>query len=476
MNAQVNATRTNAGTRNWFVPGNWSTDAVPTATDTASFEVGGTAQVQEPGAMASALSLLPGTGNPAEVLVNGTGATLNVDGQILLEPSTGTKSTLQIQNGGSVTAQTIDVEAGGQLNIGAGASGGTLSVSSITNSGAINFNLTDTTTINANISGTAGTITKEGAGIAVLNGGVAGSSIAISGGTLALGNISTLAAPVTASGPSSVLQIVGGTSNASSITVQQGGTLDNAGTLGGGTVLNLGPGTANVINRNTGNLTGTDGTGLNFTGGGTVQNFGFIGASQDSDLPGVTVSGGPGTIFNSGMITGSIGVTLNDGGSITNTASGSIKVIVEQAIIAQGAPVTLVNSGTISGTVGVVLSNGGSVTNNAAGTISGTDTGIAADQVTTVVNSGTISGNLGIGIFNGGSITNNAGGTISGFTAIELYNGGSMTNNAGGSIISPAGNAAVVSTGGPLAFSNAGRISGSVTLGGLRNPQYKKPV
>jgi hypothetical protein len=92
---------------------------------------------------------------------------------------------------------------------------------------------------------------------------------------------------------------------------------------------------------------------------------------------------------------------------VTNLHAGDASVLptcgsanpVEQAIIARGAPVTVVNSGTISGTVGVLLSDGGSVTNNAGGSIKGADTGIAANQAATVMNFGTISGGLlGVGL------------------------------------------------------------------------------
>lgn len=453
----------NGGVGNWFVHANWGDDNFPTANDSASFEVGGTALVQRSGATAATLSLRPATGNPAEVLVSGQGASLSVVGPassettppILLEsaspiddtdqPAT---ATLQIQNGGAVSAQMIDIESGGILNIGAGGTGGTVDAASILNNGTITFNLTDTTTVDANIIA-AGTIIKEGVGTAVLNASVAASSIQITGGTLTLANIGTLATPVTVTGPSSIFKILGGTSNAFPITILNGGTLDNAGTIGTGTALNLGPGTANVINRGTGSITGTSdlGDGLSFSGGGTVQNFGFISGITDREASGIVVSVGPGIIFNSGTITGAVGITLNAGGSVTNVAGGAIAVAIGQAIFAQGAPVTVVNSGTISGTVGVVLSNGGSVTNNAGGTIKGADTGITADQVATVANSGTISGDIGVALFSGGAVTNNAGGLI----------------------VSGRGSPAVISNGGSLIFLNAGTIQGSITLVNFAN-------
>ncbi len=528
VQAQLNAIWGTNGTGNWFTPTNWSTELVPTALDLTSFQNGGTATIQGPGAVTSSLTLSPVNGNPAEVLVSGPTATLSVIqspdpenvAQILLTPAGEAPvatSTLQIQNGATVTTPTITIGATGLLNIGVGGAGGTLNTTSITNNGVITFNLTDTTTLSATITG-EGTINKEGSGTAILSGPVNASSLTISGGTLTVVNVAMLNAPVTVNGPSSVLKINSGTAT-SFIEVIGGGTLDNAGTLASNILVTLGStGSANVINRPGGVITGTGSNfdGLDFTGTGTLQNSGSI--------SGVAGEGG-----------GANGVGFSNGGSVTNNAGGTITgnsrgilspfvqmpdggtgvtgdAITVEAQVANPPAVSVVNSGTISGATGVEIDTGGSVTNNAGGIILGTGglepgdgIGVAAlpnpnadPAPLTVVNSGAISGPIGVEIDTGGSVTNNAGGLIQGTdgpgvaalpngevapealtvvnsgtitginAAIELEGGGSITNNAGG-VISGRSGLAILSVGGPSKLSNAGTINGNVLLGNFAN-------
>ena len=507
----------------WFTTANWNT-AVPTAATSADFVNGGNAQILKQGAVTSALLLDPTGDVSATVSVSGPTATLEVGGPITLEPDSElatVTSTLTIQNGATVNAATITIAAGSQLIVGAGGAGGTLNVSTIANSGTIAFNLSDTTTLGANFAeteGGAGTITKTGSGTVVLTGTVAGSALTITGGTLAVSSLANLNlnAPVTVTGTSSIFKINGGVSTVEpEIIVEAGGTLDNAGTLNATSFVTLGPpgtvGTANVINRGTGTITGTAGSfdGLDFNVPGSLQNSGTI--SGDIDNGGVN-----GVAFANG---GS--VTNNAGGTITGSSRGILSPFVElpnsgvtedavtvEAQVADPPAVTVVNSGTISGATGVEIDTGGSVTNNAGGIIQGTGGGGVGDGIgvaalpntnaapapLTVVNFGTISGATGVEIDTGGSVTNNAGGliqgtdgagvaalpngdvapatltvvnsgTISGTTAgIDLEAGGSITNNAGASIVADAGNPAVIVNGGPLTFINAGTITGSVTL------------
>jgi hypothetical protein len=293
----------------------------------------------------------------------------------------------------------------------------------------------------------------------------------------------------------STLTIEGGAVNLGTFTVENFGQINVGADESGGT-LNAGT----VINRNGGSING----GLTFEGGGTVANAGqisglvfsgvtvgagivaFDGAVTVTNTNGGTISGTTGieledggSVTNSGRISGTdgAGVEFLDGGSVTNSAGGTItgstrgvlsptelpeSGISEQAaaIAAQAADppaVVVTNSGTISGATGVEIDTGGSVTNNAGGIIRGTggegvgdgigvaalpNSGVAPEPLA-VANSGTISG------------TN---------TAIDLEGGGSITNNSGASIVGGAGNPAVIANGGALTFLNAGTITGSVTL------------
>jgi autotransporter-associated beta strand protein len=315
------------------------------------------------------------------------------------------------------------------------------------------------------------------------------------------GGALTITPPAGTTNPS--LQVLSG----SILQIQEGGvvnvgtSLENYGTINIGTFGDGGTLTAGaVLNRSTGVIDG----GLVFEAptGGTVTNAGQISGltfSGVSEGTAITVTDGPGNITNSssGKISGFDGIDLEDGGAVAN-------------------------AGTISGTegAGVLLDNGGSVTNSAGAKITGFEEGILsplpfsggeeetvnpvaksplAAPAVAVTNSGTISGATGIEIDNGGEVTNNAGGIIQGTEGdgvasvgnsgtlpaplvvvnsgtiqgtaggIDLSGGGTVTNNAGGTIIAGPENPAVVSTGGPLTFSNAGKIEGAVILGDFAN-------
>jgi hypothetical protein len=336
--------------------------------------------------------------------------------------------------------------------------------------------------------------------LGLLNEGYSPGELDVFGGEL------TITPPVGTTNPG--LQILSG----STLQIQNGATVnlgtalvENYGIINIGTFEEGGTLTAGtVLNRSTGVING----GLEFdvVTGGTVTNAGQISGltfSGISEGAAILVTAGPGNITNtsSGKISGSDGIDLEAGGAVAN-------------------------SGTISGTaefggVGVFLSDGGSVTNSAGAKITGVEEGILSQlpfsgetegEVTAVAktalaapavavsNSGTISGATGVEIDSGGQVTNNAGGIIQGTEGagilseqteedilpaplvvvnsgtiqgtaggIDLAGGGTITNNADGTIIGGTGNPAVTSTGGPLTFSNAGRIEGTVILGDFAN-------
>jgi autotransporter-associated beta strand protein/T5SS/PEP-CTERM-associated repeat protein len=98
-------------------------------------------------------------------------------------------------NGGSVTVGgtlskgtygTINLNAGGTLQIGVGGAGGVLGVSTLVNNGTLIFNRSDASTYSGIINGT-GAVTKQGAGTLTLGGANSYSGVTtISGGVLAL--------------------------------------------------------------------------------------------------------------------------------------------------------------------------------------------------------------------------------------------------------------------------------------------------
>jgi autotransporter-associated beta strand protein len=352
---------------NWFEPNNWAPALVPTAkqivTVDTSTQTGGT-----PGAApatigpnssliqaAVANELLIGESvgvrevitlsTPGEVIVNGTSASLTLSGVDSLQVSNGS---LQIQNGGTVNAQEVSIGATGQINIGAGGLSGTLNAATIANTGQINFDFTDATTLSAPISGT-GQITKSGSGTLTLTGNntysgetVTEGGTVVAAATHALGNGEAIVF-----GPTSVLRISPGATEANFVTVEEGGTLENAGTLqlpaltqiqsALVTVESDGRLTNAVINELTGNIQAT----------GTGPAILAIFRGDLDPLPQLPV-----TVTNAGTISGPIAISLvGVNGSVTNANTGVITGTSGTAIEATTGSVTLSNAGVIHGNV-----------------------------------------------------------------------------------------------------------------------------
>ena len=177
------------------------------------------------------------------------------------------------------------------------------------------------------------------------------------------------------------------------LTTASGGTIssltDNAVRVAGaaGTVVN------NSV------IVGTGSSGVILSSGGSVTNSGTI---TGTGYTGVRISGAAGYVTNSGAITGGglyqNGVGLYTGGSVYNdgTITGTYGVYVT------GAYGTVTNNrGTITGNVGIELNYGGTVTNTAAGgghaQITGSSIGIViAGAIGTVANVGTHSTIAGV--------------------------------------------------------------------------------
>jgi hypothetical protein len=194
------------------------------------------------------------------------------------------------------------------------------------------------------------------------------------------------------------------------------------------------------------------GYGVHLAGGGTVTNSHIVTGGED----GVLIEGAPGQINNTGAISGSVddGAALFAGGTITNSATGSIQGSLVGPIAAgvfiKGGSGNLQNDGVVIGNkFGVDLAAGGSVTNGAGDAsanisavgsagVSGTSFGIFAGNSATVTNYGTIDGGLAAGsegaeLDQGGNVTNHSGGTIrgTGFGLFVTGNSAATVTNAG---------------------------------------------
>lgn len=215
-------------------------------------------------------------------------------------------------------------------------------------------------------------------------------------------------------------------------------TVNNWGTITGGTGPAIYGDNAVVTNNAGGSITGGASGGVYGGSSATVDNSGAI-SSTDVNGAAVYVSGGPANVTNraggtiQGYITASGNVTVVNSGSIvaplaiftsagsvhlTNNAGGSIQSSFDA--LEAGGPVTVVNSGTITATRFAINSDvTATITNNVGGIIQGGSSAVLASGVQ-ISNFGTIIGDSGINsfpsassnIFNAGTITGTGGTAI----------------------------------------------------------------
>lgn len=202
--------------------------------------------------------------------------------------------------------------------------------------------------------------------------------------------------------------------------------------------------------------------GIRLNSGGSIDNLAT--AAIFGYGHGVSVSYGPGTVDNDGIISGTASITgygirLTAGGSITNSTDGSITGGFVGVHIS-GAAGTVANSGSITSTntvfgYGIRLAAGGSVTNSSAGSIVGNNGGISVSErynghpgaaaKGAVLNYGSIVGisdvvfgqSYGVNMYAGGSVTNAASAVIVGGSyGIKMeYPGPNLSNPFRGTVI-----------------------------------------
>ena len=178
--------------------------------------------------------------------------------------------------------------------------------------------------------------------------------------------------------------------------------------------------------------------------GVTVSNTGYpYAVYRHSGATTFFVIDNDGTIAGNTVVSGSVGVYLAPGGSVTNAATASITGAQVGVRISGGAG-TVVTYGNIAGYpsgngAGVDLRAGGSVTNGASAHITSPDRDVyISGGPGIVVNDGSISGGIvGVDLLAGGSVTNGASAHIAGVIGVSLY--GTLTN--AGSIIGSKGTA-----------------------------------
>lgn len=341
------------------------------------------------------------SGYGSGVLVNGTNASVTVNGSVLGGSFIGVRVTGQ---GGSVTnfGTITNTGTGGGEQVGAGvaiyAAGGANTITNGSGSNATASIIGQNNAINQRGSATAAlTVNNFG-----LLSGTQYSAIENSGGAGAL-----------------TVNNTGG-----------GATIVGRGNAGGGNGIAANAGSALTVT-NGGRIIGRS-NGISTNGLLTLSNSGTIGAG--------TLSGGTSGAYT---VSGQYGVFANAGGSITNQAGGIIRGGTLAGVYATGTT-TLDNAGTISSYAtaafdAVTIIGRATVTNS--GTISAGLMGGSGIAVTgagsTITNSGTITGGYnvtyGYGVQNAAgsglvTIINQSGGVIGGGIGSILLNGGGDTN------------------------------------------------
>ena len=432
------------------------------------------------------------------------GATVNVSsGTLGMGARTDTVGTLNV-SGGSVTGSTGNKLTAGTYNLTGGTIGANLGAGTLNaNSGAATLNgAADATTINVGggdlTLGSAGRL-ASGAAVTISNGGdlILGgneqiSSLAGSGGTLALGaNTLTVSSGNFGSlitGTGGVLTKIGsGTLTLSGANTYTGGTLLNGGTLDADNSSAFGTGSVTVAATTTLDLLSHNITNLIINNGGTILSTGTVSDVVASN--GTTSIGGADSVVVEAS--GSATVDVSGSNVTVSNVSGTAAVNVggTDATIdtVSGGTVTLSNSATGStvntasaGTVNAAAANVsvGTVSGTAAVNVAGTNAQVTTVSGGTVTLSNTATGSR-VNTASAGTVNANAAsvsvGTISNAATVNVGGAnGRVTTLAGGTLNANAAGLVVTNfNGGNIAVSNgvtvglrSGNSSGSISGAG----------
>jgi fibronectin-binding autotransporter adhesin len=437
-----------------------------------------------------------------DALVLGDNSTLTINGNIsnagnITISSIGDNTSLVI--GGS----TVTLSGGGTVTLGsngpnfilAGTSGNTLvNQETIQGTGNIGdgggLNLTNSGTIDANVSGRTLTI-NPGGSASVTN---TGTLEAMSGGALQLmGSYTNSNGMITAATGSTVIL------NGATIT---GGTLSTSGTgvidtpNGGAATLNSLTNSGNFVvsDNSTVNISGTiNNTGtitLNSVGDNTVLSIGTSATLAGTGTMilgsnGPNFIGGGGTLTNQILIegTGTVGngtLTLDNAATIDANVSGRTLLVNPAGTVTNTGTLEATNSGflelqnsTYNNTGGIITAAAGSTVllNSATitgGTISTSGTGVVETTLggTATLNSLTNSGNFVVS----DNSTVNISGTINNTGTITLASAGDNTVlSIGGTATLSGGGTVILGTSGPNFIGGSGTLTNQETIQGVGN-------
>ena len=410
---------------------------------------------------------------------------------------------LTIGSGGLVVARgnvvrgaagTINLNAGGTLQIGTGTTSGVLlgGTGSLANNGTLIFNRSNASTYSGVLSG-LGAVTKQGSGVLLLsNTNTYSGTTTVSAGVLAISSTAGLPGYgdpgrwSVAAGAGLTLGVNGLTNAAADVLVTSAtatGNLTSGAAIGFDTA---GSGTYTYAN----SLPVSAGSGIGLAKSGSNSVLQITGSST---YTGPTIIGGGTLSIGSGGTTGWIGETsgivlssdsvlqmnrTDDYGGFSPAISGSGSVVISSGTLAlTAASLGTLTIGQSAGDVGTLNVTGGYVSNT-TGTL-----GNAANSVgTATVSSGTwaVGGNLVVGSSGTGTLTMSGGlvtvgGTLSRNAAstISLNTGGTLQIGTGGATGVLLGGTGSLVNNGTLVFnrSNASTYSGVLSGSGAVTQQ-----
>jgi outer membrane autotransporter protein len=234
------------------------------------------------------------------VTVDGSSSVWNNTNSIYLgyhSTLTSSTGTLNLVDGGTVSTSKLAIYVDGKLNLGTGGLAGDFIGSSIVNNGLIAADFTDTSTLDAAISG-SGTLTKKGIGTLTLNGVNTYTGLTtVDGGKLVVGDDSHAMASLLGGVFVNNSGTLGGIGTIGNMTIGSGGTLapgNSIGTINVAGNVAFGPGSVYAVEVDAaGHSDKTVATGTATLNGGTVKVLAGAGSyAPQTDYTILTASGG----------------------------------------------------------------------------------------------------------------------------------------------------------------------------------------